>query len=212
MQKIYYCLMLSAILALCSQSQSLAQQVNKKALEKANWYSAPREFQIIDDRPVVKDFREGPQQAGTVDLGGPGGGAGSGAGGGGGGSGNGNIPAGGLHFGKPSVRTVDDGLPKSGFGSNIPARGLSAGAANSLPSGGLKSYTGSSKAPQAGSLPAVGHSSYVPHRGAPSTRTAAAPVAPATVRSYGGNYSTAPASRPSSSSEQQVHGKLLRSK
>lgn len=45
-----------------------AQKVNSKHLEKANWHNAPRQFQIIDDRPIIKDFREAPQASQQIDL------------------------------------------------------------------------------------------------------------------------------------------------
>lgn len=204
MHNIYRCSLVVIVLLLGSSSQAFAQQVNKKALEKANWYSSPREFQIIDDRPVVKDLREPSQPAGTVDLGSPAGGAQAGA--------NSTIPAGGLHLGPPSVRAASDGLPRSAFGSNIPSGGLAP--AGGLPSAGTRSYASSLSAPAAGRLPGAQSRSYVPFRGAPATlRGPVASTHPApAVKSYG-SYSTAPATRASSSSEQlKVRGRLLRSK
>jgi hypothetical protein len=199
MPKIYCYLLLSVAILLCSETRAFAQQVNKKALEKANWYTSPREFQIIDDRPVVKDFREGPQQTQTVDVGGGPAGAG----------GNGNIPAGGMHFGKPSVRTESSGLPRSSFGSNIPAGGV--GSSSALPGAGLRSYAGQLAHPTG--LSAAGNHSYVPHRGG-SVSTPHAPAAVVSApaaRSYSSYRSTVPITKSSSSSEQlNVRGKLLR--
>lgn len=128
---------------------ALAQNaVSTKALEKTRFYNAPRQIDILDDRPVVRDFREGPESAGQIALpNGPGGGAAGGPGAGGvgdfgGGSGaNTTIPGGGLHLpggsSEPGYRNAPAGmrsLPQSGFsGSNIPARGL--GPRGILPSG-----------------------------------------------------------------------------
>ena len=65
-----------------------AQKVHKKHLEKARWHNAPRQFQIIDDRPIIKDFREAPAQAEHITMPPPprgfhGGGRGGGSGAGG---------------------------------------------------------------------------------------------------------------------------------
>jgi hypothetical protein len=110
--------------------------VNKKALEKSTFYSAPREIQILDERPVVKDFREAPENAGSIDIppgpnAGSVGGHGGGALGPNGGAPGANIPAGGLQLpagNSPTYREAPAALrtlPKSGFGgSNIPARGM----------------------------------------------------------------------------------------
>lgn len=119
--------------------------VNAKAREKVRWYNAPREIQIIDDRPVVKDFREAPSAPQSIQLP-PGPGAYGGVGGGGGGAMGGDdggvLPAGGMPMGGggPGYRTDSPsgpvGLPKADFGhqaSNIPARGL--GPRGPLPGG-----------------------------------------------------------------------------
>jgi hypothetical protein len=117
---------------------SMAQgRINKNALEKATFYQSPREVQIIDDRPVVRDFREAPSAPQSIDLppgpqgfGGGSGGGGAGALGGGPGS---SIPAGGMPLGgNQGYRSAPGGglaLPKSGFGrdTNIPARGMGHG-------------------------------------------------------------------------------------
>jgi hypothetical protein len=128
--------LINASPVLAQQSQGGGPRIRKDSLEHTNWHTAPREFQIIDDRPVIKDFREAPQQAGTIELPpGPSGSGGSGGGGGGGalGGGPGSLPGGGLALpgnGGPGYRTDTPGgmgsLPKSGFGreSNIPARGM----------------------------------------------------------------------------------------
>ncbi|MGH9552695.1 MAG: hypothetical protein ACRD3W_25170 [Terriglobales bacterium] len=119
-----------------------AGRVNKQALEKADFYHAPRQIDIVDDRPVVRDFREAPQQPQSIELPpAPQGWGGSGYSPGGpglGGGPGGTIPAGGMPLGgNQGYRTPGGGslpLPKSGFGgSNIPARGM--GPAGALPTG-----------------------------------------------------------------------------
>ncbi|HEY9772303.1 MAG TPA: hypothetical protein V6C81_00680 [Planktothrix sp.] len=126
---------LTILISSVAASPAMAQQrINKNALEKATFYQSPREVQIIDDRPIVRDFREAEQAPGTIDLppgptGSGGGYGGSGAGALGGGPGS-TIPAGGLPIGSNrGYRTAPGGglpLPKSGFGrdTNIPARGM----------------------------------------------------------------------------------------
>ena len=122
-----------------------AQQVHKKHLEKARWHNAPRQFQIIDDRPIIKDFREAPAAAEQITMPPPprgfqGGSRGGGSGAmGDGGPMGGNTPI--RAAGAPGAmpyRTGNGGslpLPKSGFGrsSNIPAGGMAP--KNALPSG-----------------------------------------------------------------------------
>jgi hypothetical protein len=137
-------MLISSVAVLATACPSMAQRVNKNALEKTKFYESPREIQIIDDRPVVRDFREAPQDAGSIELppgpqGSGGGSGGSGAGALGGGPGS-SIPAGGMPIGGPNqgFRTPSGGslpLPKSGFGreTNIPARGMAP--RNALPNG-----------------------------------------------------------------------------
>jgi hypothetical protein len=142
---VYSLIILSGCLAtLLSTSPASAQQgqpkIQKQALEHSTWNTSPREFQIIDDRPIIKDFREAPRVGGTIDLppppqgfagGGNGGGPGALQGGGPGGS----LPGGGVGIpGNGPAYRGDlpgglNGLPKSGFGrdSNIPGRGVGPG-------------------------------------------------------------------------------------
>lgn len=123
-----------------------AQSVNSKAKEKVRWYNAPREIQIIDDRPIVKDFREAPSVPQGIQLPpGPTGHGNLGGGGGGamGGDDGGTLPAGGMPLGNgggPGYRTDSPsgpvGLPKADFGhqgTNIPAGGI--GPKGPLPGG-----------------------------------------------------------------------------
>lgn len=133
------------LLAAATVAPADAQTVNSKARQKASWYNAPHEIQIIDERPVIKDFREAPAAGQQIQLPpGPGAGGGYGGGGGGalGGDDGGTIPAGGIPIGGPGAgpgyRTDGPGagLPKADFGhaqTNIPARGL--GPKGPLPGG-----------------------------------------------------------------------------
>jgi hypothetical protein len=155
---------LGGLLILALPGSAQGTRINKNALEKTKFYEAPRELQIIDDRPVVRDFREAPQDAGSIEIppgpagsGGGYGGSGSGALGGGPGS---SIPAGGLQLGGPNqgYRNAPAGigsLPKSGFGgSNIPARGM--GPRNLLPSGSSNNQLMGKMMTPPPSQPAVG--------------------------------------------------------
>jgi hypothetical protein len=123
-------LLIESIVYPSSQS-AWSQSITKQSTESSGWFTAPREFQIVDDRPVVRNFQEPPQSEQDIDLpsiillGGPGfGGRGAGSLDG---RGSATIPAGGL-------RLADAGLgycaarhhnlaepPKSGFGreSNV---------------------------------------------------------------------------------------------
>ncbi|HEY9679467.1 MAG TPA: hypothetical protein V6C76_15775 [Drouetiella sp.] len=126
-------LSISSAAVLASVAPAHAQTVQKNATEKATWHVAPREIQIIDDRPIIRDFREAPSMPQSIQLppapqgfGGPGGGGGGNLAGGPGST----LPAGGMPLGSnQGYRTPSEpmgALPKSGFGgpSNIPARGF----------------------------------------------------------------------------------------
>lgn len=131
-----------------AQAQQNQSVINPKARQKTTWFNAPREIQIIDERPVVRDFREAPQTAAPIQLP-PGPGAHPGAYGGGAGAlgddGGATIPGGGMPIGGPAdrgYRTPDEinpnsvPLEKTGFNrmpSNIPAGGL--GPKGPLPAG-----------------------------------------------------------------------------
>lgn len=136
-------LSLSCVAALTSAAPVCAQgTVSKNATEKSTWHVAPREIQIIDDRPIIRDFREAPVMPQQIQL--PPGPVGSGGGYGGNGGGalaggpGSTLPAGGMPLGgNQGYRTPSEpmgALPKSGFGgTNIPARGM--GPKGMLPSG-----------------------------------------------------------------------------
>jgi hypothetical protein len=57
------------IAALAVTSPANAQGVvQKNAMEKAHFYQSQREIQIVDDRPVIKDFRQAPAAEDLVAL------------------------------------------------------------------------------------------------------------------------------------------------
>lgn len=95
-----------------SNSQALAQggggyKIRKDALEKVQWYHAPREIQILDDRPVINDMRGG-QPSSMAPSAAP------------------------MSLNGTPLNAAP--LPKSGFGaSNIPIGGFAAG--KPLPAG-----------------------------------------------------------------------------
>lgn len=192
------------------------QMIDQKARQKASWFNAPREIQIIDERPVVRDFREAPSSPSMMQLppgpqgfGGAGGGGGAGAMGDGGGSPV--LPAGGMQLGNggPGYRNAPAGagglpLDHAGFGNhtNIPARGMAP--RGILPNGTTTGVHGSMMTPTARSAPSGAGAG---NRG---TAAAAAPRGPAAA-SYGGpSYTSAPAySGGGSSSSTNVRGVLL---
>ena len=202
-----------SVLSLASVSPSYAQKIDQKALEKTKFYEAPRQMQILDERPIIHDFREAPAAAQQIELPpGPQGFGGNGGGQGGGALGGGapSLPSGGLQLGNgsgPAYRMApNSALPKSGFSgpSNIPARGM--GPAGSLPGvtkGVLGNIMAKPKGNGAGAGPAGGMA-------APRGRTQGNSNGPA-VASYGG-YGTGSGggTGASSSTESNVHGTLLK--
>lgn len=180
---------LFGISALITVAPAHAQQssIKEKAMHKATFYNAPRQIQIVDERPIIHDFREAPQAPGMIQLppppqgfGGAGGGQGGGAlpGGDGGGAADPvmQLPAG---PGIAPYRTPSNpmgALPKSGFGgTNIPARGM--GPRTALPGGTTTGIHGqvmpfAKAGPQAASA-------------GPARAQAARPAAPVAA-SYGG--------------------------
>jgi hypothetical protein len=132
--------------------------VNTKARQKATFYNAPREIQIIDERPMVRDFREAPQHAQSIELP-PGPGEHRGMYGGGGGAlpdEGGVIPSGGIPIGgnggdpgyRTPIETSPVGLDKADLNhrpSNIPAAGL--GPKGPLPGGFTTGVHGRVSAP-----------------------------------------------------------------
>lgn len=184
---------LGILAAVCLAPDASAQTVGKDMREKSRWYHAAPEYQLIDDRPIIKDFREAPSAPGSIQLppppqgfGGPGGGGQGGAMGDGGGV----MPAGGIPLpmgaGDMPYRTALPGmgsrpLEQSGFGrhTNIPAGGM--GPKVALPNGQSTGVHGSLMTPtvrQAAPGAAAGN------------RAAMQPVAQRSTpaASYGGNY------------------------
>jgi len=193
-------------------------RINSKALEKTTFYNAPREIQIIDDRPVVRDFREAPSQGSSIEL--PPGpqGSGGGAGGGGagsldGGGGPASVPPGGMHLGPdPGYRTPNGSsvpLAKSGFGrdTNIPARGM--GPRGALPDGtSTNRLMGKMLNPSAVKGVAAGPSRGMAPTAGRSNGNSNVPVA-----TYSGGYGSGSGSGyggSASRTESAVRGSLLR--
>src|SRR5438876_6581906 len=96
---------------ICFGSNAASAQgikVKKDALEKVQWYHAPREIQILNEDPSVRDMRGGSADPGQI-----------------------TIPLGGGGASGPRSGAMNpnllNGLPKATFGqSNIPAGGLPA--------------------------------------------------------------------------------------
>jgi hypothetical protein len=184
---------LGILAAVCLAPDASAQTMDKRSMSKATWNQSPREFQIIDDRPIIKDFREAPVQPQGIQLppapqgfGGPGGGGGGGAMG----DGAPTVPAGGMPMQGsmgPGYRSDNPGmgalpLPKSGFGrdTNIPAGGMAP--KTMLPSGQTTGVHGHMMTPTARTAqPAA----------AAGNRSAMAPARGPAAANYGGNYTQA---------------------
>jgi hypothetical protein len=121
----------SAVVALCLNSFGSAANaqgsvnVKKGQLQQTGWYKSNMQVQIVDDGPVVHDYRTAPANDPGFQI--PVGPAGAN---------NGRIPEGGIPLGDaggPRMPRIErNTLPQSGFGSsNIPARGM--GPATALP-------------------------------------------------------------------------------
>lgn len=125
---------LGVLLSVAVPASQAQQKIQTNRLDKVKFFNAPREVQIIDERPIVRDFREAPSAPSTIDLPPAPQGFGGGSGGGGGGAlpMNDLSPTSGMPMmgapGDPGYRTPTSSslpLPKSGFGgTNIPARGM----------------------------------------------------------------------------------------
>lgn len=177
--------------------------ISEKARQKATFYNAPRQIQIIDERPVIHDFREAPQAAPMMQLP-PGPGAYPGGAGGAGGQGQ-MMNGGALPYRTP-VNPMG-ALPKSGFGqfSNIPARGM--GPQQALPNGTTSG--GHVALPKQAAAP-VASRSMLPGAGGARPAAAARPAAPVAAAGYGGNYTrTTGATGGGSSVSSNVSGRLM---
>lgn len=127
---------LSVLITVASPAQAQQSMLKANARQKSEFYNAPRRIHIVDERPIISDFREAPQAPSMVQLPPPPQGfAGMGGGQGGGfipGQGGDTTPAMQLAAG-PGIapyRTPSSNgmipLDRVGFGrySNIPARGM----------------------------------------------------------------------------------------
>lgn len=190
--------------------------MNQKSLSKATWHESPHEIQILDERPVIRDFREAPAPPQNITL--PPGPQGydPSSGGGGGGALNGgapNLPSGGMQLGNgrdPGYRTPSSGLgslPKSGFGgpSNIPARGMAPrGALPGVTQGVVGNIMAKKPAVAAAAAPAGGMAR-------PMARTQGYTPSAPKVASYGGyGQGAGNGVGSSSSTETSLRGTLLR--
>ncbi len=217
----------TAVTAVAVTLPAYAQHPNSKvktnAIQKSGWYKHPREIHIIDERPVVRDFREAPQEVGTLELppgpvgfGGDSGGGGAGALGGDPGS---TLPASGLPIGGPNqgyrgAPASDTTLPKSGFGrdTNIPARGM--GPRQALPDGTTTNRLMGKMLNQA--RPASAGGPLAGRRGqglgqGPGQNRASGRLAPPAVSTYPGDFGTGSGFGGSGSrTEASVTGKLIK--
>lgn len=196
------------------QTPAQAQKVNAKAQEKVRWFNAPREMQIVDERPIIKDFREAPAADQMIDLppgpqagGGGMGGGGSGALGGGGPT----LPSGGLQLGGPGASPYrgasGPALPNArGFqGTNIPAKGF---APKGLQNGqSTNRLMGKMMPPQQGT-PSAG----TPRGMGPTSGRSSGNSSGPAVASYGRGYGSGSGANTGDSSrtESSVRGFLLK--
>ncbi len=199
--------------AVCAQQNTMSD----RAMERSRFYTAPREYQIVDERPVIRDFREAPSNGGQIGIpNGPGGGPGAGGLGnlGGGSGANATLPAGGLPLSggnDPGYRNAPVGmgsLPKSGFGaSNIPAGGMG-------PRGILPGVNTGVVGKVMNQAQAVRKPGVAPMRGASIKGPAVSAVSsgPPAASSYGG-YSNHPTGAVNNNrTELGLRGRLLRGK
>jgi hypothetical protein len=201
--KITLALFTVALLGAGFTAPAHAQQLKSKVMEKTSFYNAPRQVQILDDRPTVRDFRTVSEPEPTIEL--PQGPHGSGIGVRN--SDSQTLPAGGLSLGSHQGYRTPDGdavtLPKSGFGqTNIPARGM--GPVGSLPDGKTTNRLAGHSQPPHGTLivsaPKAVHDAG--DRVAPAAHSYAGPA------SYGNSYSPV-SSLSSNRTESMVRGSLL---
>ncbi len=180
-----------ASLVAAAPANAQQSQINTKARQKADFYNAPRRIQIVDERPIISDFREAPVAQQQIQL--PPGPQGYGPGGGGGQGGMQNgqpmqLPAG---PGMLPYRTQPNNLnslPKVGFGnwSNIPQRGM--GPQGALPSG--RSSGGHVAMPPMARPPQ--QTAAGPRPGGQRPIAASRPAGSPVAAGYGGNYTQSP--------------------
>ena len=167
--------------------------MKKGALQQSTWYKSNMQVQIVDDGPVVHDYRTAPKNdpGWQIPIG-PAGGD------------NGRIPEGGIPVGGDGgprqMRIAPNSLPQSGFGgSNIPARGM--GPANALPStkmGGLGNAGQQQKTSTGVSARPIGRPQTVSQMAGPASYG----------NNYGGGSGPAYGGGGNSSTSTNVSGKL----
>lgn len=89
--------------------------LKKGQLQQAGWHKSALQVQIVDDGPIVHDYRTAPQEDKPYQI--PIGPAGGG----------GRIPEGGIPLGNggpQQMRVAPNALPQASFGTNMPARGM----------------------------------------------------------------------------------------
>ncbi len=194
-----------ALFALGSQP-AMAQKfggpsMKSNKLDKVHFYNAPREVQILDERPNIRDFREAPSSSPMIALPpGPMGGAGGYGGSGGGalgepgGMGGDGAPIqlgpapGQLPYRTPNPSSLP--LPKTGFDrqpSNIPAGGMAP--RNALPSGTTTNrLMGKMMPPKTPTGQSAGGPVGWGVTNRPKARGTVAPAAAPMAASYGDNY------------------------
>jgi hypothetical protein len=183
-----------AVLASTISPALAGPAVRQDAMERSRFYNAPREIQILDERPVVRDFREAPSAVPSFQL--PPGPQGAGN----------LVPAGGGNAGFRTPQSSSPiGLPRADFGhaqSNIPS---SLGAPRGLPKGTQTGVMGNLPTPKMGGRPAA------PMARNPVATAPARPAAPQQMMSYGPGYGSAPSvgSSNASRSTQSLRGNLL---
>jgi len=203
---------LAVVVTLPTAAQAQNRSIRQDAMERAGrggdqFYHNPREFQIIDERPTIRDFREAPSAASSIELPPAPGAAASGARSAGGNA----LPTGGMPLGDPSrqgYRSTPSGLtalPKSGFGgTNIPARGLGPrGALPGVTQGVVGKMMSQNKGVGAGARSGM----------SPSVGRSAGNYSAPRAASYGGGYGTGGGTATGGSSsrtESMVRGTLLK--
>lgn len=206
----------------CTASAANAQTANVKAKDKVHWYNAPREFQIIDDRPIIKDFREAPSGPQQIQLPPAPQGFGGVGGGGGGAMGNdggsmpsggmpmqGSMPGGGYRTDSPmtgNALPLPNARGMGAGGSNIPSRGM--GPKGPLPGGFTTGIQGKI---QPWAKPMAGAGAGAGRPGGMGRPSASGAVNVPTASSYGGGYGSGGGSSSGSgqSTSTNVHAYLL---
>lgn len=192
-------LVLSALTS-SAQAQSPSVSLKKGQLQQAGWYKSAPQVQIVDDGPVVHDYRTAPHEDQAYQI--PIGPAGT----------SGRIPEGGIPLGNGGpqmMRMAPNSLPQSGFGTNMPARGM--GPARALPGTEMgqlgKQYAAEQRRSAQNNVSArpIGLGRGNSAAAAPNRMASSSPASyGAAYHGSGGGYQA-----PSSSSSASVRAKLL---